>query len=41
MNEIDRNIVTRTRMSYRINSLNFGMGNSTFDFPIAHKSKNI
>ena len=28
-------------MSYRMDSLNFGLGNNVFDFPIAHKSKNI
>jgi hypothetical protein len=29
------------RLSYRMDSLNFGLGNNIFDFPIAHKSKNI
>ena len=29
------------RLSYRLDSLNFGLGSNEFDFPIAHKSKNI
>lgn len=28
-------------MNYRLDALSFGLGNNTFDFPIAHKSKNI
>lgn len=27
------------RMSYKLKELQFGLGNNTFDFPIAHKSK--
>jgi hypothetical protein len=26
-------------MSYKLKVLQFGLGNNTFDFPIAHKSK--
>lgn len=39
--EIDSHLQERTRMTYRLDLLSFGLGNSTFDFPIAHKSKNI
>jgi hypothetical protein len=31
----------KTRLNYRLDSLSFGLGNSSFDFPISHKSKNI
>lgn len=33
--------MAKTRLKYRLYSLSFGLGNNTFDFPIAHKSKNI
>ena len=31
----------KSRANYRLNALNFGLGNNIFDFPIAHKSKHI
>ena len=39
--EVDPNLQGEVRLSYRIDSLNFGLGSNIFDFPIAHKSKNI
>jgi hypothetical protein len=39
--ETSHELLSQTRMSYRLNTLSFGLGNGTFDFPIAHKSKNI
>ena len=39
--EVDSYLVAKTWLKYRLYSLNFGLGNNTFDFPIAHKSKNI
>ncbi len=39
--EVESNLVERLRMNYRLNSLNFGLGTNKFDFPVAHKSKNI
>lgn len=39
--ETDPNLQSQVRLSYRLDSLNFGLGSNVFDFPIAHKSKNI
>ena len=39
--EVDPNLQGEVRLSYRIDALNFGLGSNVFDFPIAHKSKNI
>ena len=39
--EIDQHLQAQVRMNYRLDALSFGLGNNVFDFPIAHKSKNI
>lgn len=39
--EVESQLVSKTRLNYRLDSLSFGLGNGTFDFPISHKSKNI
>ena len=39
--ESDPNLQSQVRLSYRLDSLSFGLGSNVFDFPIAHKSKNI
>ena len=39
--EVDPSIQSHVKMNYILHSLNFGLGNNVFDFPIAHKSKNI
>lgn len=36
---IDRQLTDPLRLSYKLKLLQFGLGNNTFDFPIAHKSK--
>lgn len=38
---LDESLISKARMAYRIETLSFGKGNGTVDFPIAHKSKNI
>jgi hypothetical protein len=39
--EVESHLISQTRLNYRLDSLSFGTGNNTFEFPIAHKSKNI
>jgi hypothetical protein len=39
--EVDQGLQSMVKLSYRMDTLNFGLGNNVFDFPIAHKSKNI
>ena len=39
--QVDPTIQGHIKMNYILHSLNFGLGNNVFDFPIAHKSKNI
>jgi hypothetical protein len=39
--ESEPNLQSQVRLSYRLDSLSFGLGSNVFDFPIAHKSKNI
>ena len=38
---MDPQLQGAVKLSYKLNSLNFGLGSNVFDFPIAHKSKNI
>jgi hypothetical protein len=38
---LDDSLINKARMTYKINSLNFGNASSAVDFPIAHRSKNI
>jgi hypothetical protein len=35
---VDRSLTHNLRLSYKLSLLQFGLGNNTFDFPIAHKS---
>jgi hypothetical protein len=36
---IDYQLTNPLRLSYKLKTLQFGLGNNFFDFPIAHKSK--
>ena len=36
---MDQQLTNPLRLSYKLKVLQFGLGNNTFDFPIAHKSK--
>jgi hypothetical protein len=36
---IDHQLTNPLRLSYKLKTLQFGLGNNFFDFPIAHKSK--
>ena len=38
---VEPNLQADVKLNYRLDSLNFGVGSNIFDFPIAHKSKNI
>ena len=38
---LDQELAAKTQMCYRLDKLEFGSLNNSFDFPISHKSKNI
>ena len=41
MQMIDQQLAGSVKLSYKLKTLQFGLGNNVFDFPIAHKSKAV